>query len=103
MPFTITREYIDNLQELIEQSDEKSVSTIVQPLHAADIAEIFNVLSLEEAKFLYLLLDGEKRADVIIELEEDRRERAKMHRSVFRRFPHHLRLHRKRKRRGEPT
>jgi magnesium transporter len=75
MPFELTREYIDNMQQLIEQFDEKSVSTLVQPLHAADIAEVFNVLSIEEAKFLYMLLDGEKRADVIIELEDDKRER----------------------------
>ena len=74
MPHKITREYIDNLQKLIEQHDEKSVTTLVQTLHAADIAEVFNVLSMEEAKFLYMLLDGEKRGDVIIELEDDRRE-----------------------------
>jgi len=75
MPLEITREYIDNLQEMIDQRDEKSVLTLVQLLHAADIAEVFNVISLEEAKFLYMLLDGEKRADVIIELEDDIRER----------------------------
>ena len=75
MPLELNREYVDNLHKLIEQFDEKSVSTLLQPLHAADIAEIFSVLSMEEAKFLYKLLDGEKRADVIIELEDDRRER----------------------------
>jgi len=75
MPFDLTREYIDNLKELIDQYDEKTVSNLISPLHPADIAEIFNEITIEEAKFLYMILEGETRADVIIELEEDTRER----------------------------
>ncbi len=75
MPFELTREFIGNLQELIDQYDSKTVSELVAPLHSADIAEILNELSSDEAKFLYMLLDGETRADVLIEMEEDARER----------------------------
>lgn len=75
MHFELTREFISNLQELIDQYDSKTVSELVAPLHFADIAEILNELSSDEAKFLYMLLDGETRADVLIEMEDDARER----------------------------
>ena len=75
MSFELTREFIGNLKELIEQSDEKTVVGLVSPLHAADVADVFNELSIEESRFVYLHLDGEKRADLLIELEEDKRER----------------------------
>ena len=48
---------------------------MLQDLHAADIAEIYKELNIEEAKFLYLLLEGEKAADVLAELEVDDREK----------------------------
>jgi len=75
MPFELTRDFISNLQELIDQYDSKTVSELISPLHFADIAEIFNELTSEEARFLYMLLDGETRADVLIEMEEDAREK----------------------------
>jgi magnesium transporter len=75
MPFELTREFISNLRELIEQNDEKAVSDLLYSLHPADIAEIFDELNIEEAKYLYLHVDGEKGADILIELEDDTRER----------------------------
>ncbi|KPK83362.1 MAG: magnesium transporter [Bacteroides sp. SM23_62_1] len=75
MPFELTRDYISNLKELIDQYDSKTVRELISSLHSADIAEIFNELTSEEARFLYMLLDGETRADVLIEMEEDARER----------------------------
>jgi magnesium transporter len=75
MPFELTREFISNLRELIEQNDEKSVADLISNMHPADIAEIFDELNIEEAKFVYMHVDGEKRSDVLIELEDDTRER----------------------------
>ncbi len=75
MPFELTREFISNLRELIGQNDEKSVTDLLSNLHPADIAEIFDELNIEEAKYLYLHVDGEKGADILIELEDDTRER----------------------------
>ena len=73
MPFELTREFISNLRELIGQNDEKSVADLLSSLHPADIAEIFDELNIEEAKYLYLHVDGEKGADILIELEDDTR------------------------------
>ncbi len=75
MHFELTREYVDQLKVLIDNHDEPGIAELVSPLHAADIAEIFKELDEEEARTVYLLLDGEKAADVMIEMEEDRRER----------------------------
>jgi len=75
MPFELTREYIGELQEVIDRQDKPAVLTMIDNLHAADIAEIFNELSIEEAKFIYIELEGEIRADVLIEMEDDSRER----------------------------
>ena len=75
MPFELTREYISSLKEQIEQNDEKSVADLVSNLHPADIADIFDELNIEEAKYVYLHVDTEKGADILIELEDDTRER----------------------------
>jgi len=75
MQFELTREYIDNLKKTIEEQNEAEAIGLMNELHPADIAEIYDELSIDEARFLYLLLDGDTAADVLAELEEDDRER----------------------------
>jgi magnesium transporter len=71
----LTREYLNELKSFIESKDEKSSREMLKDLHPADIAEIYQELSIEEAKYLYLLLEPELASDVLIELEEEDRER----------------------------
>lgn len=73
MEIEITREYIERLKELIENKNEAEVKTLMEDLHPADIAEIMDDLSMEEAQFIYLLLDGETASDVLIEIPENDR------------------------------
>ncbi len=75
MNFELTWEYIERLTGVIEAKDEKSAISMMEELHAADIAGIYNELDIEQAKFLYLLLEGEKAADVLAELDDDDREK----------------------------
>jgi magnesium transporter len=75
MSFEATREYIEQLRELIEEGNKKEVAVLMKDLHPADIAEIMDDLNTEEAKFIYLVLDGEKASDVLIEIDEDDRRR----------------------------
>ena len=75
MQFELTREYLIDLKLNIENNRSEQALSMIQDLHPADIAEIYDELDIDEAKFLYLLLDGEKAAGVIAELEEDDRER----------------------------
>jgi len=73
--FELTREYIDNLRELINAKNETTISTLLEELHPADIAEIYEELSIEEAKFVYFILDDDTAADVLTELEENDRKK----------------------------
>lgn len=71
----LTREYVSELKTIIEQRNDHAALDMLKDLHPADIAEVYQNLTVEEAKYLYLLLDPEKASDVLVELEEDDRER----------------------------
>jgi len=75
MQFELTREYIDQLKELIENENTDAVKELMNELHPADIAEIMEELSMDQAKFIYLLLEGEKASDVLVEIPEADRKR----------------------------
>lgn len=75
MAFELTREFIEELRGLIEEHKRKETEALLEQMHAADIADVFEQISIDEAKYLYLLLDGETAADVIVEMEEDEREK----------------------------
>ena len=75
MEFELTREYIDRLKELIEETNAEELKATMEPLHPADIAEVMDDLTMDEAKYLYLLLEGEKASDVLIEIPEQERKR----------------------------
>lgn len=75
MNFEKNKDYIDSLKQVINAGKEAEALAMIESLHAADIADIYDELSIEEAKFLYLLLDGETAADVLIELTDDDRQR----------------------------
>lgn len=71
----ISREFVDELREYIKENDEQKALQLLTDFHAADIAELYRDLSIEEARYLYLLLDGERASDVLAELDEDDRSR----------------------------
>ena len=79
MQFELTREFVDKIRELIESGSESEIKTLIGELHPADIAEIMDELSLDEAKSIYLLLDGETASDTLLEIpENDRRKLLKV-------------------------
>ncbi|MCL3781828.1 magnesium transporter [Prolixibacteraceae bacterium JC049] len=75
MNFELTRDYLQTLQELIANDKNSEVQVLIEELHPADIAEIMDNLSIEEAKYIYLLLDGDKASDVLVEIPDDDRTR----------------------------
>ncbi|MDA3823639.1 MAG: magnesium transporter [Bacteroidales bacterium] len=75
MNLEITREYISELKAIIEAKDEKAALNMMSDLHPADIAEIYEELNIEATTYLYMLLDPEIASDVLVELEDDDRER----------------------------
>jgi len=73
--FKLTQEYLDGLRQAIKTDDEVYVLQQLIDLHSADIAEIFNKLDIEEAKYLYKHLEEDEAGKVLVELEEDVREK----------------------------
>jgi len=70
----LTREYSENLRKVISEKDNAKAAFLLKDLYPADIAELYRELNLQEGIYLYLLMDGEKAADVLMELDdEDRR------------------------------
>jgi len=75
MQFEITKENIELIRGLVDSKNSVELSKILEELHPADIAEVMEDLSTEEAKFIYLLLDGEIASDVLIEIPDNDRRR----------------------------
>ncbi|KUF44782.1 magnesium transporter [Myroides marinus] len=75
MEFKISRESLQQFEDLIAAKDEKGLLEILQDIHYADIAEIMNELSQEEAIYLFDILDSEVTAEILLELDEDVREK----------------------------
>lgn len=67
---------IEHIEQLIENQDIAAAQQEVKELHAADIAELFQSLNLRQAEWLFNLIeDNEKKADVLMELDEDDRKK----------------------------
>jgi magnesium transporter len=74
MQFELTTEYVDQLKEAVAVKNNTFLKEALQEMHAADIAIVFNQLEIDEAHYIYDLLDEELAPNVLLELEEDRRE-----------------------------
>jgi magnesium transporter len=75
MQFELTKEYISELQECLNDNLKADLLNEVNQLHPADIADICDELETEEVVLLYQCLDPEIATDVLVELEEDVREK----------------------------
>ena len=67
----INSAYIEQIASLIEANNSAELSLIIADLHIADIAEIIEDLSIDNAHFLFDLIEEEKSAPVLVELEDD--------------------------------
>ncbi len=67
---------IDKIEEIIEHQNVEAAREELRDLHPADIAELFQSLNLRQAEWLFNLIeDNEKKADVLMELDEDDRKK----------------------------
>ena len=71
-----TPEYLAHLRKIIHDRADSAAAEELADLHPADIAELYQDLDLDEAEYLFKLLDEEMQADVLMELDED--DRAKL-------------------------
>lgn len=75
MRFELTKEFLEQLRQATLSRDSAWIHEHISELHFADIAELMDELPLEQARFLYFQLEEELQADVLMELEEDVRDR----------------------------
>lgn len=73
--FELTNELVYQVEQLIENKNDKALKKLLDEFHYADIAEILDELILDEAIYVIKLLDSETTADILMELDEDNREK----------------------------
>ncbi|MCI0446802.1 CBS domain-containing protein, partial [bacterium] len=75
MAFRITKKFLKELRVSVTKQDGERVRAQLDNLHNVDIAHVMNELEAKEAKFVYELLEEENAAEVMLELDEDVREK----------------------------
>ena len=73
--FEISKSGISDIKVLINKGSDVRLRKRLKDLHYADIAEVIYELSTEQATYLVKLLNSEKTADALAEVDEDIRER----------------------------
>ena len=72
--FQIDTPFLDSIKSLIKQGNNTLLRKKLKPIHYADIAEILETLSIEEATYIIKLLKSETTADALSEVDPDTRE-----------------------------
>ena len=72
--FKINTELINKIKKLIKLNDKDKLIGNLEELHYADLAEIFELLEINEVIFLVKIFNKEKIADALAEIDEDLRE-----------------------------
>jgi len=75
MPVEITKQFIEDIQQLIGEKNNDSLLVLLEDVHYADIAEVIEELYIEDAIYLIRLLESDVTSEVIAELDEDVREK----------------------------
>lgn len=70
-----TEEYLEQIKDIIARKDKEAAEKELEEMHPADIAELYKELDLEEAEYLFRMLDDDTRADVLMELDEEDRKK----------------------------
>ncbi|MBI2258501.1 MAG: magnesium transporter [Flavobacteriia bacterium] len=75
MRFELNKEFLEEIRDAIHIENKEWIETHILDLHFADIAEILGELNNTESKFIYYLMNEGLQADVLMELEEEVRDR----------------------------
>ena len=74
MQFELNSEYLDQLKTAIAEQNDAFLKAQLSELYAVDIALILNQLDLEDSIYLYDQIDEELSSDVLLEMEDEKRE-----------------------------
>ena len=72
--FQINSDFINEIKDLIAKADKSQLKLKLKTAHYADLGEIIEAISLEEATYLIKLLGSDKTADALAEVDPDIRE-----------------------------
>jgi magnesium transporter len=74
MSVEFTRPQLDALRADVAQGRDSAIQALLADLHPADVGAVIDQLQLDEAVYVYRLLDSEMAAEVLLELHEGLRE-----------------------------
>ena len=74
MKFELTKEFINDIKERLEQKDFKVLKSELSQLHHVDIAALIEELGEEQGKTLFELFEDQDSAEILIELDDENRE-----------------------------
>jgi magnesium transporter len=69
----LDKQFFQILHEQIEAGRDRDLISQLGELRAADIAEVLDNLRIDDANYLYRLLENDSKADVLMELDEEKR------------------------------
>jgi len=75
MPFELTKELIEKIEVLVEEQKDQELQSHLEEFHHADIAEILDELTMDEATYIIKLLGSDQTSEVLMEMDEDDREK----------------------------
>lgn len=75
MSFEITQDILRTVTSYIEVLNDAALVEYFENMHHADIAEILDELSFDEAVYIIKLLDSEKTSEVLMDVDDDTREK----------------------------
>ena len=75
MAFEITKELLENIALQVQNGNDKEIVDLFEEMHHADIAEILEDVSFDDSIYIIKLLDSETTSEILIELDEDIREK----------------------------
>ena len=73
--FQLTDVLVDQVVALVAAKNDKALQELLSDFHYADVAEILDETDLEDTIYIIKLLDSEKTSDILMELDEDIREK----------------------------
>jgi magnesium transporter len=75
MEFKISKDLIKQIAQFIQDKNNQQLEILLNDMHHADFAEILEEVGIDEATYIFQVLDSEKTAEILLELDDDLREK----------------------------
>ena len=75
MAFEITKHLLEKINVYIDNKNDSALSNLFSDMHHADIAEILDEISFDQSVYIIKLLDSEKTSEVLMDVDDDVREK----------------------------